>query len=125
MKMKTEAVNHALDLSDPKRADELRELSVMLGYYNSDPGLQHWHVLQRAENDPQKYLELVKDPTRKAKYLIQNGLNGDNPILRRKGFMILWEDVHLGNSFDDAVQKILLDEQLLKGIEAAMNRAGA
>lgn len=124
-KLRTKALNHALELEDSSRADELKEVSVMTGYYNSDPGLQHFHILNYAENQPERYLDIINDPTRRAKYIIKNGLDGENKVLKKKGFMIYWEKEHLGNNFDEAVQKILSDKQLMQAIESDMNRQGA
>lgn len=124
IKTKTKATNHALTLEDPSKADELKEISVMAGYFSNDPGMQHWHLLQYAANSPDRYLEIVEDPTRKAKYIIKSGLYGENAVLRKKGFMIFWQEIHLGNSFDEAVQKILSDKLIMKAIEDALNRAG-
>jgi hypothetical protein len=119
------ATSEVFRLEDPEKADELKEISVLTGFYKDDPGLQLFHLLEYAKNNPQLFLEKLNDPTRRAKYIISNGLNGANPVLKRKGFMIFWQEVHLGNNFDDAVQKILSDKTLFKGIEDSMKEAGA
>jgi hypothetical protein len=125
IKMVNKATNHALELEDVERADELKEISVLTGYYKDDPGLQHFHLLEYAKHQPENYLEIVNDPTRKAKYIIKSGLNGEAGVLKKKGFMIYWENIHLGNDFDGAVQTILADSELMGAIEEAINRAGA
>ena len=121
-KIRAKAMTHALGLEDEKRSDELKEIAVMTGYYNTDPGMQHWHLLNYSEANPDDYLDIVDDPTRKAKYVIKNGLQGG--VLKKKGFMYYWEEIHLGNNFDESVQNILTDKQLFEAIDSAINKAG-
>lgn len=121
-KIRTKAMTHALGLEDEEKSVELKEIAIMTGYYNQDPGLQHWHLLNYAEANPDEYLEIVDDPTRRAKYIIKNGIQGG--VLRRKGFMYYWEEIHLGNNFDEVVQNILSDKNLLEAIDTAIGKAG-
>lgn len=124
MEIKTEATSKALEYkkraindAEPEAIEEMNELALLLGSHTKDPRLQLHHILQYAENNPQKFLDVYNDPNRRARYLIKKGLSSENKYIKKKGFMIYYGDVHLGNDLDQAVQTLMKDKDLMKAIE--------
>ena len=120
---KFEATSAALSLKAPSKGKELKHVALLCGYDGDDRKLALHHILQFAENNPDRFLEIYKDPTKEVQYLIKNGLKKGG-YLRKKGFIIYWQEVKLGNSFENAVKRLLDDAELLDAIKEDAKRSG-
>ncbi len=101
---------------------ELEELAVLCGTFVEDSQLQLHTILQYSENNPQRFLDIYNDPSRKARFLINKGIHGSNKFIEKRDFMFYFRDKHIGNDISEAVQSLLKDDKLLAAVEEAMIR---
>lgn len=114
VELRHKAESIAIGLKDNE--EELRSVGINIGCNHDQSGMIYHYVLQFAENNPQKFLDIYEDPSRKAMSVVKEGLNKTN-VLRKKGFMILWGDEHLGNDEQSAAKKLSDDPDLMKAIK--------
>jgi hypothetical protein len=113
-----EAETKALSLE----GEELFEVGILCGSVSDKEGLVRHYIAEYAQNNPDGFMEIINDPVRKPRSIVKKGINFG--ILRKKGFMIFWESIHLGNDIDSATKKLADDPQLLNAIEEAISREG-
>jgi hypothetical protein len=116
LRSKAESIALSLDL------EEIAEMSVLIGSAHADPSLQAHAVAEYAGNNPSHFLELYEDKSRKSRVLFSKAKRAG--LLKNKGFMIFWENVHLGNGDEKAIQKLYEDEQLSIALEEQLKKEG-
>ena len=103
--------------------EELAEFAALIGSGHTDPGLQAHAVAEYAGNNPPHFIQLYEDPARSARALYSKAKRAG--ILKNKGFMVFWENIHLGNGDEKAIQRIFEDEQLATAITEQLKQEGA
>jgi hypothetical protein len=104
-------------------AEDIAEFAALIGSGHSDPGLQAHAVAEYAGNNPEHFLQLNEDPARSARALYNKAKRAG--ILKNKGFMVFWENVHLGNGDEKAIQRIFEDDQLSVALTEQLKKEGA
>jgi len=117
IRSKAETIALALD------AEDIAEFSALIGSGHADPGLQAHAVAEYAGNNPEHFLKLYEDPARSSRALYNKAKRAG--LFKNKGFMVFWENVHLGNGDEKAIQKIYEDEQLATAITEQLKKEGA
>ncbi|MHA2404733.1 MAG: hypothetical protein ACXADH_17165 [Candidatus Kariarchaeaceae archaeon] len=102
--------------------DEIAEFAALIGSAHTDSGLRAHAVAEYAGNNPPHFIQLYEDPARAARALYAKAKKAG--ILKNKGFMVFWENVHLGNGDEKAIQKIFEDEQLSIAITEQLKKEG-
>jgi hypothetical protein len=118
-KQRSKAESIALALNE----EEIAEFAVLVGFGNTDPSLQAHAVAEYAGNNPDHFLELYEDPARAARALYGKAKRAG--VLKNKGFMVFWENIHLGNGDEKAIQKIFEDEQLATALTEQLKKQGS
>jgi hypothetical protein len=117
LRNKAESIALGLD------ADDTAEFAALIGSGHTDPGLQAHAVAEYAGNNPPHFIQLYEDPARSARALYNKAKRAG--ILKNKGFMVFWENVHLGNGDEKAIQRIFEDEQLAVALTEQLKKEGA
>lgn len=108
--MKIEAGNLALSV----QGQEYEDLLVMLGILSGKPGEKRFLLVDLAQNEPEKFMKVYKDPTRKLRALVRRGIS--TGVFEKNGTMILWEGQVFATDEDEAIRKIGQDDKLEKAI---------
>lgn len=104
-------------------AEDIAEFAALIGSGHSDSGLQAHAVAEYAGNNPQHFLQLHEDPARAARALFNKATKAG--LIKNKGFMVFWENVHLGNGDEKAIQRIYEDDQLTVAITEQLKKEGS
>lgn len=118
-KIRSKAESIALSLSE----EEITEFSILIGSGHSEPSLQAHAVAEYAGNNPEHFLEMYEDEARAARVLFNRAKNAG--LIKNKGFMVFWENIHLGNGDENAIQKIFEDKQLAEALTQQLKKEGA
>jgi hypothetical protein len=118
-RVRAEAESIALKLEP----EDIDEFALLIGSPHEDEALQAHAVAEYAGNNPEHFLQLYNDPARNSRSLYKKAKNAG--ILKNKGFMIFWENVHLGNGEENAIQKIYEDKQLAEALREQLKREGS
>lgn len=106
------AMNIALSLEGEK----LRSIAILCGTYSLDEDLQKERVFDSVFADPEGFTTMVKSIDGDVRALVLSAKDA-NVITKTNGYMLMWQEVHLGNSDNEAVQKLMSDEELKNAIK--------
>ncbi len=100
----------------------LIDFAAIIGVFSPDEETLRLRVLDFASNYPKKFLEMVDDPSQKAKALLKKAINAS--VFSLDGKQIKWEGKLIGADEDDAVSNLLKDDKLRKAIELNLAKFG-
>jgi hypothetical protein len=107
------AMNKALELQKDKVA--LEDVAICLSFFSKDPKVLLHQLLQYAENEPEKFLQIYDAEDIKQRALFLKGKNGG--VIQRKGSYYVIENEKLGVDEDECVMTIIKNpgyEQLIE-----------
>lgn len=113
-KQKFAAQNRAFNM----KPEEVKEAAIYLFGKSEGEILDQHKVLEEAERNPVEFLERLDSPDFKTRALIRDGISKGELV--RYGKIIKWEDVVVGADEDDAVTRLLKDEELRTAIKHAI-----
>lgn len=96
-------------------AEDLQDIANLIGVWDTREEIQQHRVLDFSANQPSKFLELLKDPTRKIRALIQRCVN--RGVFKQDGPMITWETKTIGIDENEAVANLMKDAKLLSSVK--------
>ncbi len=118
-KLVIEAQAEALKL----KGQELVDIANIIGVFNPNEAVLSHRVLDFASNNPSKFNELLKDPTRKTKALVKKAIN--DQIFKVEGKIVKWEGKVIGADEDEAVSNIIKDKTLEDAIKLHLKKFGS
>jgi len=113
-RVKIEAESKALNLE----GGELKEMAVLLGNFDPDDAKQKHFVLEKAGADPKTFLELLEAPERGAKALLRKAISLG--IVKLRGSLHSWENEGIGADEDQAVAKLMKDQEFADALRNAV-----
>ncbi len=99
---------------------DLAQIATLCGCLAPEEATQRKKVLDYSGSNPVGFMEMLKSPDVKSKALLRNAVAA--LVIKKKGFIYMWEDVHLGNDEDQAVQTLMKDKKVFDSIERAMSK---
>lgn len=115
-------VVEAMSAAAALKGKELDEFAAIIGVFGDKPKIKVQRVLDFASNYPKKMLELINDPTRSVKALVERAINAG--VFSQDGKIIKWENKTIGADKDEAISNVLKDEKLRKAIELNLAKFG-
>lgn len=109
------AQSEALKLEGKKLAD----IALICGYDGDSEKLQRHKVLSYAKNSPVVFMDMLKSKSLDHKILLEKCMN--RSIIVKKGFMYMFDDVHLGNTQDAVIKKIMDEKEVYAALTERLN----
>lgn len=97
------------------------EVAKLCGIIEPSAVQRDFRLIQEAGISPEKVKDIIEAPDREARSLILEGI--DFGILKKRGFMIMFDKEKLGNDEDNAVRKLLNESDLFDSLKFAVNEA--
>ncbi len=112
VRMKAEVAADGLD------EETLAEVASLLGYYGDVDDLMRHYVVTRAGKDPAGFNKILNSGDRVYRAIVRMALKEN--IFKKKGGVISWEETLIGHDEDAAVQTLIREKDILKGLESAL-----
>ena len=111
-KNRLKAQNLAIEISE--NPEKMKALSVVLGCFKEDPGLQLAHLIQYAETSPSDFIKTANGAELEASYLVKEALR--KSVMTRKGYAVIFGELSFADE-EDAVAKVMTDKDIKKSLE--------
>jgi hypothetical protein len=108
------ALNAAMNLDK----GDLKEMSALYGFFNTDDAKQKHYLLEKAGANPAEFLEFYDSPERSAKALLKKAISLS--IVKVKGTLHVWEKETLGADEALAISKLMSDKDYMEGLKNAV-----
>lgn len=115
-KKRIEAEDIAMNLE----GEEVRELAAILGSFTSDSDVMKFKLLDFAGSQPDQFLQMYNDPSRKVKALVKIAL--DRGVFSKKGTVIYWDTEMIGTDESEAVRWLLQNEDAMFAIKQKLTQ---
>lgn len=112
---RNEAITAAAGLED----QDLIDMGALIGEFRNDKFLLLDKVSEFANNDPESFFKLYKDPTRQVKALIRKALQSGK--LKKTGDAIFWGNESLGGNEDQAVAWLIAQPAKLEALTGSVD----
>jgi hypothetical protein len=109
--LRRKAESEAANLS----GDLLKSAAALYNEVGGSVKKQKFAVLQWAFHDPEGFLKVVESPDFKVRGFIRRALAAG--VLQKQGTIIRWGSVTIGIDEDDAIRKLLLDEDIMQSVK--------
>lgn len=113
-KIQLKALNAAMNLG----INDLKEMSALYGYFDTDDAMQKKYLLEVAGADPSKFLEFFEAPERSAKALLKKATSLG--VVKTKGALHVWEAETIGVDEAMAVSRLMKDTDLQEALRNAI-----
>jgi hypothetical protein len=114
--LRLEAQNAALKV----KGQDFIDLCALIGVFNKDESVMRFSLIDYAKNKPESFLDIYKDPIRQLKSLVRRAVHEN--VFQKDGRMYLWENTLIGSDEDEAVQKLKMDDNLLKAVKTHLEK---
>lgn len=117
-KISIDAQNAVLEL----KGEKLKDFCALIPIFSKDESILAMKALDYASNYPTKTLEMLKDPARDVKALVEKAI--DSGVFNVDGKQIKWETKLIGADKEDAIVTLLKDEKLRKAVQLNLDKFG-
>lgn len=116
-KDRVKAQNKAFEISED--GEKLKQVAVLCGCFNEDPGIQLSHILQYSETSPLDFIEMVDGPEVEASYLVKTAIK--KGVMTKVGTAIKYSDLAFDDE-DHAISKVMSDKALKSSLKKAISK---
>lgn len=110
--------NKAITLAESLEGQDLKEMAVLCGTIVDVEDIQRNRVGSFAEANPDLFIVMYESPDRKAKSVLRAGI--ESGVVHLKGKMVMWMDVMVGSDEDEAIVRLMKDQNLIAALDKAI-----
>lgn len=102
------------------KGQDFIDLCAMISVFNKPEPIMRHKLIDYAQNYPDKFLEVLSDPSRKVRSLVRRAVDAN--VFTKDGPIIKWETKIIGADEDTAVALLLKDENLMNTLNEVIKK---